>query len=128
MVYDTSVEKNLLEIIGNKEKIDTLNQLQKTGAVPYLLLCYARSKSLTPKQMEMLHLWKYVKGFYNELDSGTEREAPHPNDGTYRSRMIDLKKLDLVESVEIDPIKKDYVPTERGERVSEKLLNFLNEL
>jgi DNA-binding HxlR family transcriptional regulator len=73
----------------------------------------------------LLHLgkgrWKNAKAFMQDLNLTL-------SDGTFRSRMIEMEDLGLAESVAIDPLKKYYVKTELGEKVSELLLALFNEL
>jgi len=50
------------------------------------------------------------------------------SDGTFRARMMALEALGLVRSVPIDPLKKSWKLTEKGERVAELLIDFLDKL
>jgi hypothetical protein len=50
------------------------------------------------------------------------------SDGTFRARMIEIESLGLAKSERIDPLKKYYVKTELGEKVSNLLLGFFDEL
>jgi DNA-binding HxlR family transcriptional regulator len=73
----------------------------------------------------LLHLgkgrWKNAKAFMKELNLTL-------SDGTFRSRMIEMEDLGLAESVQIDPLKKYYVKTELGEKITEQLLNLFDAL
>lgn len=125
MPYDSPIEKKTLEILGNEEIDKTLNAFGEAYAIPALLICYARTNSLSPAQMKILHLWKYVKEFYDQLNNQSEGKIHAPADGTYRARMIELKKRGLVHEVDTDHLITDYKPTEKGEEVCKKLIDFL---
>ena len=65
--------------------------------------------------------WKDAKDFMRENKLTL-------SDGTFRARMIEIESLGLAKSERIDPLKKYYVKTERGEKVAKMLLGFFNEL
>ena len=65
--------------------------------------------------------WKNAKAFMQELNLTL-------SDGTFRSRMMELERLGLAESVPIDPLKKYYVITEFGEKVAGLLLGMFDAL
>ena len=66
----------------------------------------------------LLHLekgrWKDAKAFMQNLGLTI-------SDGTFRSRMMEIKDLGLARSVPIDPLKKYYVKTEFGEKIADLL-------
>ena len=70
------------------------------------------------------------------IDKGKWKDAKdfmHKNkltlsDGTFRARMIEIEQLGLAKSERIDPLKKYYLKTERGEKVAKLLLGFFDEL
>ena len=47
------------------------------------------------------------------------------SDGTFRARMIEIESLGLAKSERIDPLKKYYVKTEFGEKVTTLLLGLI---
>lgn len=65
--------------------------------------------------------WKNAKAFMRELGLTL-------SDGTFRSRMMEMKHLGLAESVQIDPLKNYYVKTDLGEKIAGLLLGFFDEL
>ena len=84
--------------------------LEKDHAIDCLLLLHAgRGK------------WKDAKDFMrkNELTL---------SDGTFRARMIEIESLGLAKSERIDPLKKYYLKTEFGEKVTKLLLQLFDEL
>ncbi len=48
--------------------------------------------------------------------------------GTHRFRMIEIEKLGLAKSEQIDPLKKIYKKTELGDKVAKLLFKFFDEL
>lgn len=50
------------------------------------------------------------------------------SDGTFRARMIEIESLGLAKSERIDPLKKYYVKTEFGEKVTTLLLGLFDEI
>jgi hypothetical protein len=84
--------------------------LEKDHAIDCLLLLYAgRGK------------WKDAKDFMrkNKLTL---------SDGTFRARMIEIESLGLAKSERIDPLKKYYLKTERGEKLAKLLLELFDDI
>ncbi len=48
--------------------------------------------------------------------------------GAHRLRMIEIEKLGLAKSEQIDPLKKIYKKTELGDKVARLLFKFFDEL
>ncbi len=73
----------------------------------------------------LLHLnrgkWKEAKSYMRQLGLTL-------SDGTFRARMIEIERNKLAESHEIDPLKKYYTITERGEDLVRLLLHLFKEL
>jgi hypothetical protein len=65
--------------------------------------------------------WKEAKEFMRE-------NGLTLSDGTFRARMIEIEDLGLAKSERIDPLKKYYVKTAFGEKISRLLLEFFDEL
>lgn len=65
--------------------------------------------------------WKNAKAFMQDLNLTL-------SDGTFRSRMIEMEDLGLAKSVAIDPLKKYYVKTDLGEKVTGLLLDLFGTL
>jgi hypothetical protein len=86
------------------------SMLEKDHAIDCLLLLHVgRGK------------WKNAKDFMKDNNLTL-------SDGTFRARMIEIESLGLAKSERIDPLKKYYVNTELGEKVSQLLLGFFDEL
>ena len=84
--------------------------LEKDHAIDCLLLLYAgRGK------------WKEAKDFMRENKLTL-------SDGTFRARMIEIESLGLAKSERIDPLKKYYLKTEAGEKITKLLLELFDEL
>src|SRR5208283_2351483 len=84
--------------------------LEKDHAIDCLLLLYVgRGK------------WKEAKDFMrkNKLTL---------SDGTFRARMIEIESLGLAKSERIDPLKKYYLKTEFGEKITNLLIQLFDEL
>ena len=62
--------------------------------------------------------WKKAKTYMNKHDLTL-------SDGTYRARMIEITQLGLAEAIPIDPLKKQYSITEKGEKLAMALLGLL---
>jgi hypothetical protein len=83
--------------------------LEKDHAIDCLLLLYVgRGK------------WKDAKDFMRENNLTL-------SDGTFRARMIEIESLGLAKSERIDPLKKYYLKTERGEKIAKLLLEFFDQ-
>src|SRR5665811_1340013 len=86
------------------------SMLEKDHAIDCLLLLHVgRGK------------WKNAKDFMKDNNLTL-------SDGTFRARMIEIESLGLAKSERIDPLKKYYVKTELGEKVSNLLLGFFDTL
>lgn len=99
-------EENVKHILTDKKLSAIKAMLEKDHAIDCLFL---------------LHLdkgrWKLAKGFMQRLGLTL-------SDGTFRSRMMEIENLGLAKSVRIDPLKKYYVKTEFGEKVTRLLLEL----
>jgi hypothetical protein len=73
----------------------------------------------------LLHLnrgkWKEAKSYMQQLGLTL-------SDGTFRSRMIEIEHNGLAESHPIDPLKKYYTITEKGEQLVQLLINLFKNL
>lgn len=73
----------------------------------------------------LLHLnrgkWKEAKSYMQQLGLTL-------SDGTFRSRMIEIEHNGLAESHPIDPLKKYYTITEKGEKLVQLLINLFKNL
>ncbi|UCE16025.1 MAG: hypothetical protein JSV12_09300 [Candidatus Bathyarchaeota archaeon] len=99
-------EENVKQILTDEKLSAIKAMLEKDHAIDCLFL---------------LHLdkgrWKLAKEFMQRLGLTL-------SDGTFRSRMMEIENLGLAKSVRIDPLKKYYVKTEFGEKVTKLLLEL----
>jgi len=99
-------EENVKHILTDEKLSAIKAMLEKDHAIDCLFL---------------LHLdrgrWKLAKEFMQGLGLTL-------SDGTFRSRMMEIESLGLAKSVKIDPLKKYYVKTEFGEKVTRLLLSL----
>jgi hypothetical protein len=106
-----NVDEDKVKRVLTEPKLATIkSMLEKDHAIDCLLLLHiGRGK------------WKNAKDFMKDNNLTL-------SDGTFRARMIEIESLGLAKSERIDPLKKYYVKTEIGEKVSKLLLGFFDEL
>jgi hypothetical protein len=106
-----NVDEDKVKRVLTEPKLATIkSMLEKDHAIDCLLLLHVgRGK------------WKNAKDFMKDNNLTL-------SDGTFRARMIEIESLGLAKSERIDPLKKYYVKTEIGEKVSKLLLGFFDEL
>jgi len=106
-----NVDEDRIKRVLTEPKLATIkSMLEKDHAIDCLLLLHVgRGK------------WKNAKDFMKDNNLTL-------SDGTFRARMIEIESLGLAKSERIDPLKKYYVKTELGEKVSNLLLGFFDEL
>ncbi len=103
-------EEKVKRILTDAQFSSVKAMLEKDHAIDCLLLLHLdRGK------------WKDAKDFMRENKLTL-------SDGTFRARMIEIEGLGLAESERIDPLKKLYKKTEKGEKVAQLLLKFFDEL
>jgi hypothetical protein len=103
-------EDNIKRVLTEPKLAAIKSMLEKDHAIDCLLLLHVgRGK------------WKNAKDFMKDNNLTL-------SDGTFRARMIEIESLGLAKSERIDPLKKYYVKTELGEKVSKLLLGFFDEL
>ena len=103
-------EDKIKQVLTDSKMAGIKAMLEKDHAIDCLLLLHVgRGK------------WKDAKDFMrkNKLTL---------SDGTFRARMIEIESLGLAKSERIDPLKKYYVKTEYGEKISKLLLGMFDEL
>ena len=104
----------------NEEKIKRVLTEPKLAAIKTML-----EKDHAIDCLLLLHVnrgkWKNAKDFMRQ-------NSLTLSDGTFRARMIEIESLGLAKSQRIDPLKKYYIKTERGEKVAKLLLGFFDEL
>ena len=105
---------------GETEKVRTILKGTKSARIKAML-----EKDHSIDCLFLLHIdrgkWKAAKDFMRENELTI-------SDGTFRSRMIEIEDLGLAKSIRIDPLKKYYVKTELGEKVTNLLLDFFNNI
>jgi DNA-binding HxlR family transcriptional regulator len=73
----------------------------------------------------LLHLnrgkWKEAKAYMQQLGLTL-------SDGTFRARMIEIEHNNLAKSHPIDPLKKYYTITEKGEKLVQLLIHLFKGL
>jgi hypothetical protein len=106
-----NVDEEKIKRVLTEPKLATIKtMLEKDHAIDCLLLLHVgRGK------------WKDAKDFMKDNNLTL-------SDGTFRARMIEIESLGLAKSERIDPLKKYYVKTELGEKVSNLLLGFFDTL
>jgi len=62
--------------------------------------------------------WKEAKAYMNRHDLTL-------SDGTFRARMIEIEHLGLAKSTQIDPLKKFYTITSKGQKIATMVLDLL---
>jgi hypothetical protein len=103
-------EEKIKRVLTENNLAAIKSMLEKDHAIDCLLLLHVgRGK------------WKDAKDFMKDNNLTL-------SDGTFRARMIEIESLGLAKSERIDPLKKYYVKTELGEKVSKLLLGFFDEL
>jgi len=101
----------IVERILTDPKLSAVKRLlEKDHAIDCLLLLYLNRGK-----------WKEAKAYMQQLGLTL-------SDGTFRARMIEIEHNNLAESHPIDPLKKYYTITERGERLVQLLLNLFEGL
>ena len=106
-----NVEEEKIKNILTEPKLSAIKaMLEKDHANDCLLLLHTgRGK------------WKDAKDFMRKNNLTL-------SDGTFRARMIEIESLGLAKSERIDPLKKYYVKTEFGEKVTNLLLGLFDEI
>jgi len=105
---------------GEEEKIKRILTDPKLSAIKSML-----EKDHAIDCLFLLHMsrgkWKEAKEFMRE-------NGLTLSDGTFRARMIEIEDLGLAKSERIDPLKKYYLQTEQGEKITKLLLGVFTEL
>jgi hypothetical protein len=91
--------------------------------IPIIMLTKAWMEAV--EERDRMHLWKYVKSAYQELDNGYDII-----DHTYRRVMANLMKREVVKPIQIQKGRRpkyDYELTAYGKAVCEKLEQSVHE-
>ncbi len=106
-----NVDEEKIKRVLTEPKMSAIKaMLEKDHAIDCLLLLHVgRGK------------WKDAKDFMH-------KNKLTLSDGTFRARMIEIESLGLAKSERIDPLKKYYIKTEFGEKVTNLLLGLFEEI
>lgn len=90
----------------------------------------AAIKSMLEKDhaIDCLFLLHIDKGRWKDAKEFTRKLGLTLSDGTYRARMIEIEDLGLAKGIPIDPLKKYYVKTDLGEKITKLLLDLFDKV
>lgn len=104
---EKQLEKQITKVLTTPEIAAIKRMLEKDHAIDCLfLLALDKGK------------WKKAKTYMNKHNLTL-------SDGTYRARMIEITQLGLAKATPIDPLKKQYSITKKGEKLAMALLELL---
>jgi hypothetical protein len=103
-------EEKIKHILTDKKLASIKSMLEKDHAIDCLFLLYINKGR-----------WKDAKEF-------TRRLGLTLSDGTFRARMIEIEDLGLAKGIPIDPLKKYYVKTDLGEKITKLILDTFDKL
>jgi hypothetical protein len=105
---------------GEEEKVKHILTDKKLSAIKAML-----EKDHAIDCLFLLHInrgkWKEAKEFMHT-------NGLTLSDGTFRARMIEIEQNGLAKSERIDPLKKYYIITPLGEKITQLLLDLFNKL
>ena len=78
--------------------------------------------------IDCLFLLHMGRGKWKEAKEFMRNNGLTLSDGTFRARMIEIEDLGLATSQRIDPLKKYYIKTPRGEKMATLLLELFDKL
>jgi hypothetical protein len=105
---------------GDEEKVKKILTETKIAAIKAML-----EKDHAIDCLLLLHI---NKGKWKDAKEFMQKNKLTLSDGTFRARMIEIEQLGLAKSERIDPLKKFYLKTERGEQVANLLLGFFDDV
>jgi len=104
-------EQELITQILTEPKLSAIKaMLEKDHAIDCLFLLYMNKGR-----------WKQAKAYM-------QQHGLTLSDGTFRARMIEIEHLGLATSTQIDPLKKHYHKTPKGEKTTKLLLQLFQQL
>ncbi len=107
---EKQLEKQITEILTTPKIAAIKRMLEKDHAIDCLfLLTLDKGK------------WKKAKTYMNKHNLTL-------SDGTYRARMIEITQLGLAKATPLDPLKKQYSITKKGEKLATELLKLLQNI
>ena len=110
MINNEDVEDKTKHFLKDPKLAAIKTVLEKDHAIDCLLLLHIDKGR-----------WKDAKNFMAENKLTI-------SDGTFRSRMLEIKHLGLAQSEHIDPLKKYYLKTELGEKITEHLMDLFEHI
>ena len=78
--------------------------------------------------IDCLFLLRMDKGRWKEAKAFMQKHGLTLSDGTFRARMIEIEHLGFATSTPIDPLKKHYKKTEKGEKLAKLLLDLFDKV
>ncbi|MCK5563597.1 hypothetical protein KAI30_05425 [Candidatus Bathyarchaeota archaeon] len=78
--------------------------------------------------IDCLFLLHLNRGKWKEAKTYMQQSGLTLSDGTFRARMIEIEHNNLAESHPIDPLKKYYTITEKGEKLVQLLIHLFKKL
>jgi len=78
--------------------------------------------------IDCLFLLLMGKGRWKDAKAYMNKHKLTLSDGTFRARMIEIEHLSLAKSTQIDPLKKYYTITSKGEEIAKLLLQLLQKI
>lgn len=122
------------EIILKKEKGEDaeMSSLQMEEEITKILTSpkLATIKAMLEKDhaIDCLFLLLMGKGRWKDAKAFMNKHKLTLSDGTFRARMIEIEHLGLAKSTQIDPLKKYYTITQKGEEIAKLLLQLLQKI
>jgi len=104
------LEEEITSILTNPKHSTIKAMLEKDHAIDCLFLLLMNKGR-----------WKEAKAYMNQHHLTL-------SDGTFRARMIEIEHLDLAKSTQIDPLKKYYTITPKGQKITTMLLQLLQKI
>lgn len=103
-------EERVTKILTSPQLSPIKRMLEKDHAIDCLFLLYMGKGK-----------WKDAKDFMR-------KHGLTLSDGTFRMRMIEIESLGLAKSTPIDPLKKFWAITRKGEKIAKLLLDMFEQL
>lgn len=103
-------EERVTKILTNPQLSPIKRMLEKDHAIDCLFLLYMGKGK-----------WKDAKDFMR-------KHGLTLSDGTFRMRMMEIESLGLAKSTPIDPLKKYWTITRKGENITKLLIDMFEKL
>jgi len=91
---------------------------------------FATIKAMLEKDhaIDCLFLLYMNRGKWKEAKEFMRQNGLTLSDGTFRARMIEIEENGLATSQRIDPLKKYYLKTQKGEKLAKLLIDLFTKL